>query len=221
MFYYLYQITNNINGKIYIGIHKTKNLDDGYMGSGSYLSNAYKTYGKENFSKTILSFFDSDEELLLAESDIVNENFLDREDVYNLVRGGIRRGYDHINERGLNFYGKNGQAGYGLENLYNRENGKKLKDTLVQRGVWETYCDKISCSLLKLYENGFKNPFKGKTHTQETKNKIGSKNSIHQSGQGNSQFGKMWITNGVESKKIKKTDSIPDGWRKGRIILRR
>lgn len=42
MFYTIYQITNNVNGKIYISMHQTKNLDDGYMGSGIMLRNAYK-----------------------------------------------------------------------------------------------------------------------------------------------------------------------------------
>jgi hypothetical protein len=29
----------------------------------------------------------------------------------------------------------------------------------------------------------------------------------------------MWITNNIENKKIKKHDTIPVGWRKGRIML--
>lgn len=38
-----------------------------------------------------------------------------------------------------------------------------------------------------------------------------------QSGNGNSQYGTMWINNGIESRKIKSIDIIPDGWHKGRV----
>ena len=58
----------------------------------------------------------------------------------------------------------------------------------------------------------------GKSHTSETKNKISEKLKLAQAGNKNSQFGTMWITNEVESKKILKTDLIPEGWRKGRKI---
>jgi len=32
----IYQITNKVNNKIYIGLHSTKDINDGYMGSGKF-----------------------------------------------------------------------------------------------------------------------------------------------------------------------------------------
>ena len=84
MFYTVYKITNLENNKIYIGAHKTSNLEDGYMGSGKYITNAVNKYGVDNFSKEILHILDSEEEMYLKEKEIVNEEFLSRKDVYNL-----------------------------------------------------------------------------------------------------------------------------------------
>ena len=49
---------------------------------------------------------------------------------------------------------------------------------------------------------------------------IGAANSVHQAGEGNSQFGTKWIFNDElkESKKIRTTDDLPDGWEYGRKI---
>lgn len=65
--------------------------------------------------------------------------------------------------------------------------------------------------------------WKGKKHTEETKKKIGEKNSIIQKGKGNSQFGSCWIYNEElkENKKIKKEDLnnwLNLGWERGRKL---
>lgn len=95
--YLVYKITNRINGKIYIGVHKTENVNDSYYGSGKYLKNALKKYGKENFEREIIFIFQNDqkEKAYEKEREIVNEKFLKRSDVYNFKKGG-EGGWDHI-----------------------------------------------------------------------------------------------------------------------------
>ena len=88
MYYYLYKITNLINGKIYIGKHQTEDLEDGYMGSGTALKKDFEKYGIENFSKEIIEFHECDRELCLAERKVVNEDFVKRDDTYNKTIGG-------------------------------------------------------------------------------------------------------------------------------------
>lgn len=52
--WYIYRITNKINGKTYIGQHLYKDINDSYMGSGKLIIRAQKKYGIENFTKEIL-----------------------------------------------------------------------------------------------------------------------------------------------------------------------
>ena len=89
MFHYVYEITNKINGKKYIGKHSTNNLNDKYMGSGVAISEAIKKYGIENFSKNILHLCNSEEEafkfeLLEIEKVEATKNSL----YYNIASGG-------------------------------------------------------------------------------------------------------------------------------------
>lgn len=96
MYFTVYQITNSINGKIYIGCHRTKKLDDHYFGSSSILKTAIRKYGKQNFVKEILFTYDNPEDMYAKENEIVTEEFVARNDTYNAKVGGVG-GWEHIN----------------------------------------------------------------------------------------------------------------------------
>jgi hypothetical protein len=88
MYYLVYKTTNQINGKIYIGYHQTKNLNDGYLGSGKLIKKAIEKYGPSAFKKEILGIFSTQEEAEKMEATLVDEEFTLRDDTYNLCLGG-------------------------------------------------------------------------------------------------------------------------------------
>ena len=88
MFYTIYETTNVCNGKKYIGKHITKDLSDGYMGSGIYLKKAIKKYGKDNFIKKTLFVYDNVEDMNQKESELVNEELIVDSEYYNISLGG-------------------------------------------------------------------------------------------------------------------------------------
>jgi hypothetical protein len=87
-YYYLYLIKNKLTHKIYVGVHATDDLNDGYMGSGLHIKRAIEKYGIDNFERTILSFFDSEEEMFEAEKNIVTPEFVKEDTNYNIAVGG-------------------------------------------------------------------------------------------------------------------------------------
>ena len=90
-FFTVYRITNQIDGKFYIGRHKTANLNDGYFGSGgTRLQAALAKYGRENFTKEIIMLCDSYEHMIQVEKDLV---ILDPAISYNMVPGGDKGGW--------------------------------------------------------------------------------------------------------------------------------
>jgi hypothetical protein len=87
-FYFLYVITNKITNKIYVGVHATDNLDDGYLGSGIHIERAIKKYGAENFERTILRFFDNEVDMFKSEESMVTPEFVKEDTNYNIAPGG-------------------------------------------------------------------------------------------------------------------------------------
>lgn len=88
MYYTIYETTNTINGMKYIGKHITKNINDSYLGSGIYLTNAIEKYGEANFNKKILFVFENENDMNSKERELVNEELIKNEKYYNISLGG-------------------------------------------------------------------------------------------------------------------------------------
>jgi len=86
--YTVYKTTNIINEKYYIGVHRTKNIYDNYLGSGRVITDAIKKYGRKNFSKEILYVFDNKDDMYQKEADLVTSLTLEDDQCYNLLQGG-------------------------------------------------------------------------------------------------------------------------------------
>ena len=103
MIYTIYRTTNLLNGKFYVGIHKTENPEDEYLGSGKLIRAAVLKYGESNFRKEILFEFDSADEAFAKEEELV-ELHKNNPLCYNLKKGGSG-GFDYINENGFSALG--------------------------------------------------------------------------------------------------------------------
>ena len=281
--YLVYQITNLINDKIYIGIHGTDDLEDGYLGSGTNIQRAINKHGIENFRKDILFDFDNPDEMIAKERELVDRKFIARKDVYNIALGGkgwllfdsvfvkdkegncfrvhktderwLSGELKHFNSGQMTVKDKHGNTfrtstedsrfisgeynginfgmipvkdNQGNSFLVSKDDSRYISGELkyrfsgtvcVRDTEGNTFCITkedpryISGELIPIW--------KGKHHSEETKQIISEKSKIHQRAEGNSQFGTCWIhrLDFKENKKIKKEELnsfLSEGWVKGR-----
>ena len=91
---YLYKIVYLPDNLYYYGVHSTKNLYDGYNGSGKEINKLYEVFTKNNkslnkyFKKYIIKFFDNINDMFLYENKIVNIEALNDNKCLNLILGG-------------------------------------------------------------------------------------------------------------------------------------
>lgn len=191
-------------------MHKTNNIDDRYLASGKYISAAIKKYGRENFKKEILYRCSNDEEMRQLEKYLITEDFLKRPNVYNIRPGG--RGGFTLEESHV--AGRLAVRALAL---------KKQQDP----EFYEHLCKAISEGCKEAYRQGRpRNPkltFKGRKHTEDSKRRAGQKISIHHTGAGNPQYGKIWIMNTKLQKSIRIQKEmfqhyLDDGWILGRKL---
>lgn len=104
--HYLYKIIRLSDGKYYIGVHSTKDLNDGYMGSGLRIKASLSKYGKDAHSKQILQIFDTQQEAFVRESQIVNDEMLADPQCLNICLGGYGGWKNNKNGRSESFLQK-------------------------------------------------------------------------------------------------------------------
>ena len=87
--YCLYQITNLVNGKYYIGVHRDA-TNAAYMGSGTAIRAAIRNEGIHNFRRDVLVKIESERMAYMLEEVVVDRAFVALKDTYNLTVGGRR-----------------------------------------------------------------------------------------------------------------------------------
>lgn len=210
MFYTIYKITNKINDKFYIGMHKTNNLDDDYMGSGKLIRRSIEKYGVENFSKEILYVFDNEEEMKNKEKELV----IIGEMSYNLCDGG-KGGFGYINSSPKLIYKRDRRenkikgriaANLTLEEKYGKNWQLTLGIPLKGGNASKEKYENDSSYREKIKNNLSKGKIAAQSETAKKKRKETFRLLGHMRGNKNPQFGKIWITNGVQNKMIKKEE---------------
>jgi hypothetical protein len=166
-YYYIYETTNLINGKTYIGQHITENLDDGYMGSDLNVLRAFKKYGKENFRKEILLFAVNEVALNFIEKCLVTVDFINDNQNYNLKEGGGAKGRcseELKHKLSQTVTGRKMPEGFG-ERVRERMLGKKMsaenREKLILRNTGKKWSEESRNKLSKTRkEMGFTDKMK-------------------------------------------------------------
>lgn len=165
MYFFIYETTNLINGKKYRGMHATENVNDNYLGSGTLITKAVKKYGDKNFKREILEYCNSEKEMFDREKFYVDEEWIKREDTYNLQLGGIG---------GALYQESKNKISNTLKEKYKTG---EIKQNRTYYPLTDDHKNKISKSLKSIYNteihhNTNKEPWnKGKKNTQIAWNK--------------------------------------------------
>lgn len=161
VYHVLYKTTCLVTNRYYIGMHSTNDLNDGYLGSGTRLRYSIKKYGVQNHKFEIIEQLPDRSSLKLREKEVVNEELIKDVNCMNLKCGG---------EGGGKFWNKEHQKKCSIAGalavlpIRRQYHLDKLKTD-------PEYRKKYKQSLSKAL-SGEKNPFYGKHHTEETKQKM-------------------------------------------------
>ena len=226
MFGYIYITTNLINGKKYIGQHRSKVFDFiNYKGSGKILKRAFKKYGKSNFKCELLESINNipticDTAKELNESEIYYIKYYNcilSDEYYNMAEGGQGKSYSALSPEEQQARNKKISESRKGQKL-SEERKRKLSEFAKTR-TGEKNSNWGNHKLRDRYASGdYVSPCKGVPHTEEYKQALSKRMKelgVH-SGKTNPSYGKHWYTNGIEEILCYEQE-CPDGWHRGRL----
>jgi len=169
--YILYKIINKINNKFYIGVHKTKDINDNYYGSGHKIKAAIQKHGKENFYKEILYVYTNKTDAFKKEKELVTEKLVRSSNCYNIKEGGSG-GFDHVRAAGLH------RSTKGLKIIHNTITNKIKKVTLKELCIYLQNGWALGFSSIALQRMSNSGKVKIQSVEHRKKNSEAKKNSI-------------------------------------------
>lgn len=197
---FIYITTNKINNKKYIGQRKLANnsSDDAYLGSGTYLLNAIKKYGRDNFYRETIEYANSKEELNeLEEYYISKYRATESDDYYNIHAGG---------RSGNKFAGWSNER---LEQFKLAQRERMLGEKNPRYGIKQSEETRLKISRVRIANNhpvfkskefrlkmsevtsGEKNGMYGKKHSEESKRKMSENSKGLAAGEKNGNYGNI------------------------------
>ena len=158
---YIYQVTNKINKKRYVGKRVASTFDNKYYGSGKLIKLAILRYGKESFDRKVLRWCYSKDRLEASEKEFIRKTNPE----YNLTEGGTGgitlgfKGKSHTPEAKKII----GQKGLGR---VPPNKGKKMSETTrkkivkarAKQVITEQHRKHIADSLRAAYASGSRQP---------------------------------------------------------------
>lgn len=207
-YYTIYKTTNKVNGRYYIGQHKTDDPYDTYIGSGTLLKKSIEKYGIKNFHKEVLFIFDNKEDCNLKEKELVN--YTDPNS-YNLMEGGCG-GWNYVNSSGKNrIYGpRNKTTKTALKNSHwsKKENSKKIKEKIGNSNKGKKLSAKAKKTISEKALIRFKDPEYVKMHSKANSKRIITPDKIFSSVKETAEYYK--ISSSAVCNRIKSRNFV--GW---------
>ena len=213
-YHYIYKTICLVTGKWYIGLHSTDDLNDGYMGSGTYLANSIRKHGRENHVFEILEYHESRDAVKLREAELVTWVEVNLAECMNLIPGG---------NAGDSWRACNAKLTVEQRREISKAGNRAFKAKFENPDYAANWSIRSSAQNKASYDNGrvpvgWSQSAHKAASSVETNAKR-SKTMKQYVGERNSQHGTCWITDGKENKKVKASPlELPEGWRRGRII---